>query len=105
MVGYLVPELVVPGMADTILSPQQVNILTLLEQGCTWAEAADELDTSLSNVEGQMAKVREKEQQARKNLAKNAYTLLLLDEGDHSPYLSTDERELLVDIVNRFGDG
>ena len=92
-------------MVGTILSDQQENILTLIEEGCTWAEVADELDTSESNVEGQMRKIREKQQTARQSLAANAKTLLLLDEGDHhTPYISAEERGFLLEILRKYGD-
>lgn len=90
-------------MVGTILSEQQETILAIIEEGHTWAEVADELGTSESNVEGQMRKIRGKQQTARQNLAANAKTLLLLDEGDHHrPYISNDERELLIEVLSQY---
>jgi len=55
-------------MSDTYLSDQQDEILALLDDGHTWASAADEIGISQSALEEQMRRVREKQEKAERTL-------------------------------------
>lgn len=53
---------------ETYLSNQQEEILELLDDGHTWASAADELGISQSALETQMERVEEKREKCKRTL-------------------------------------
>jgi len=53
---------------DVYLSDQQRKIIKLLDEGHTWADAADELDIAQSTLEEQMRRVRVKRERCEATL-------------------------------------
>ncbi|WP_120243320.1 helix-turn-helix domain-containing protein [Halopiger aswanensis] len=64
------------------LSDQQKRIIELLDEGHTWASAADELDISQSALEEQMARVSDKTERATEEIKEWEETLAWLDAHD-----------------------